>query len=254
MDCSSWADVVFAELPRGALPSSVDLLSPWYPGYAESVGGRGFFPSLFQDFTPPITPVHEEEDISPVVALLGTEGSDELGHTVGWDTMGVVAVEPVSTHAACPIELFGQVSPIPSIAYFPPGRLGDNEILASTDVSKRGPRGKRQTGPTSSCEGMTPSGASAKRKSEDPMKAVSKKAPTNATPLVRQFVCLWPGCTLKFTRRNELTRHTRKHTGVRPFPCDLCPQRFFRSDHLGSHRKTHRTVPATPLETSTAGD
>lgn len=42
-----------------------------------------------------------------------------------------------------------------------------------------------------------------------------------------------------FSRSDELTRHIRKHTGVKPFKCDYCERDFSRSDHLTTHMRTH---------------
>ncbi|CAF1552069.1 unnamed protein product, partial [Adineta steineri] len=49
----------------------------------------------------------------------------------------------------------------------------------------------------------------------------------------------WPSCGWKFARSDELTRHYRKHTGVKPFACKFCDRAFARSDHLTLHMKRH---------------
>lgn len=53
---------------------------------------------------------------------------------------------------------------------------------------------------------------------------------------------MWEGCTWKFARSDELTRHFRKHTGVKPFQCPDCERSFSRSDHLALHKKRHLLV------------
>lgn len=58
-------------------------------------------------------------------------------------------------------------------------------------------------------------------------------------PGEKPYECLWEGCAWRFARSDELTRHTRKHTGHRPFSCRLCQRSFSRSDHLGLHMKRH---------------
>ncbi|ELV14311.1 Krueppel-like factor 1 [Tupaia chinensis] len=58
-------------------------------------------------------------------------------------------------------------------------------------------------------------------------------------PGEKPYACTWDGCTWKFARSDELTRHYRKHTGQRPFRCQLCPRAFSRSDHLALHMKRH---------------
>ena len=55
----------------------------------------------------------------------------------------------------------------------------------------------------------------------------------------KPYKCTWEGCGWKFARSDELTRHMRKHTGHRPFRCQLCDRAFSRSDHLNLHMKRH---------------
>ncbi|GFR09044.1 hypothetical protein TNCT_212981 [Trichonephila clavata] len=56
----------------------------------------------------------------------------------------------------------------------------------------------------------------------------------------RPFACDHHKCGKTFTRNEELTRHKRIHTGVRPHQCSLCLKRFGRRDHLKKHIKTHQ--------------
>lgn len=55
----------------------------------------------------------------------------------------------------------------------------------------------------------------------------------------KPYKCMWEGCTWKFARSDELTRHFRKHTGIKPFQCPDCDRTFSRSDHLALHKKRH---------------
>ncbi|OAV95540.1 hypothetical protein PTTG_06378 [Puccinia triticina 1-1 BBBD Race 1] len=49
----------------------------------------------------------------------------------------------------------------------------------------------------------------------------------------RRFQCTY--CMALFYRRNDLTRHERSHTGVRPYQCE-CGQNFTRTDLLTRHK------------------
>lgn len=45
--------------------------------------------------------------------------------------------------------------------------------------------------------------------------------------------CLY--CTRAFSRRHDLERHVRVHTGVKPYHCPCCQKSFARSDARGRH-------------------
>lgn len=44
----------------------------------------------------------------------------------------------------------------------------------------------------------------------------------------------------RFSRSDELSRHRRSHSGVKPYQCQVCEKKFARSDHLSKHIKVHR--------------
>ncbi|KAG9340202.1 hypothetical protein JZ751_021641 [Albula glossodonta] len=44
----------------------------------------------------------------------------------------------------------------------------------------------------------------------------------------------------QFSRSDELSRHRRSHSGVKPYQCLICEKKFARSDHLSKHIKVHR--------------
>ena len=57
--------------------------------------------------------------------------------------------------------------------------------------------------------------------------------------LERPHACPATPCSRRFARTDELTRHLRVHTGLKPFVCPICQRSFSRSDHLTTHVRTH---------------
>ncbi|XP_055307957.1 gastrula zinc finger protein XlCGF7.1-like, partial [Sitodiplosis mosellana] len=64
----------------------------------------------------------------------------------------------------------------------------------------------------------------------------SKHKPQRGASTTRQTCSL---CDYVTDIKTNLKNHMFKHTGERPFPCNMCPKRFIQKQHLQSHLKTH---------------
>lgn len=58
--------------------------------------------------------------------------------------------------------------------------------------------------------------------------------------IYRPFHC--PTCHMSFTRKGDMLRHHRKHSGEKPFSCPVCGDEFTRKDDMTRHFKTHQGV------------
>ena len=62
-----------------------------------------------------------------------------------------------------------------------------------------------------------------------------------AFPICSRFKC--EQCGEEFDKNNQYQRHLAGHSGLKPYPCDLCDKRFLYPNklrlHLLTHSKTH---------------
>ncbi|CAO3648591.1 unnamed protein product [Mucor fragilis] len=86
---------------------------------------------------------------------------------------------------------------------------------------------------------------------------VTTNPPKKQRAKQKLFQCTgYDNCNMVFTRSEHLARHTRKHTGEKPYLCVVpgCTRRFSRFDNMMQHTQTHKSRSKSPAPTSSAAN
>ena len=66
-----------------------------------------------------------------------------------------------------------------------------------------------------------------------------KSPPPMTVALTKKYKCSYEDCAYSTAYHKDLERHTRIHTGEKPFTCLQCGKAFNRSDKLKGHERIH---------------
>ncbi|KAJ1555366.1 hypothetical protein HK096_002797 [Nowakowskiella sp. JEL0078] len=85
---------------------------------------------------------------------------------------------------------------------------------------------------------------------DDKISTIQNVSPQNIELL--RYKCSHPGCTKTFASNGHLSRHTKVHSGAKPFRCPIpdCESTFARQDNMKQHYRSHvhRLLESNDLE------
>eukprot|EP01032_Pedospumella_encystans_P014930 gene14930-17124_t len=70
-------------------------------------------------------------------------------------------------------------------------------------------------------------------------KEPARLGPNDTITLDGLLLCPFPGCLKDFSTRWSLNRHSRVHSGVKPYKCAYCTKDFAQNCSLKRHEQTH---------------